>query len=152
MCGAEKAENGTRVVFTIEQEQICRVFQFRPPDFLRYIDSEAIVRIDRLILIGSKVAACYTPAMQGETTIAILRRVIDFNHGDLSPALAEAVLKIQFAESDQSRLGELAVKCNQGNLTADEADEYDGYIAAADLLSLWKSKARSALKPHSSAA
>ena len=104
------------------------------------------------VFIGSNPVARYNPATHGETTIAILRRVIDFNHGDLSPALAEAVLRIKFAESDQSRLGELAVKCNQGNLTSDEADEYDCYIAAADLLSLWKSKARSALKPHSSAA
>lgn len=90
--------------------------------------------------------------MHGETTLAILRRVLDLNSGDLPAALAEAVLQIHFAESDQTRLGELASKSSRGTLTVEEAEEYDGYIAAADLLSLWKSKARLALKPHSSAA
>ena len=90
--------------------------------------------------------------MNGETTIAILRRVLDLNSGGLPVALAEAILQIRLAESDQTRLGELALKSSQGTLTAEEAEEYDGYIAAADLLSLWKSKARLALKPHSSAA
>ena len=90
--------------------------------------------------------------MHGETTLAILRRLIDFNQGELSNALAEAVLQIHLADSDQARLNELAAKCSQGTLTAQEAEEYDGYIAAADLLSLWQSKARQSLKPHSSAA
>jgi len=40
---------------------------------------------------------------------------------------------------------ELAIKSNHRTLTPQEADEYDGYIAAADLLSLWHSKARLAL-------
>ena len=90
--------------------------------------------------------------MRGETVLAIIRRLIDFNQGELSPVLAQAVLQIHFAESDQNRMRELAAKCNEGQLAADEADEYDGYIAAADLLSLWQSKARLALKPHTSAA
>lgn len=49
-------------------------------------------------------------------------------------------------------MSELAAKSNSGILTPPEADEYDAYIAAADWLSLWKSKARLALKHHSSAA
>jgi hypothetical protein len=50
------------------------------------------------------------------------------------------------------RMGELASKCSDGTLTPEEASEYDGFIAAADLLSLWKSKARLSLKRHTSAA
>jgi hypothetical protein len=90
--------------------------------------------------------------MTSETALAILRRLIDSRSGGLSAPQAEAVLEMRFAETDQARMGELAIKSNQGTLSPGEAEEYDGYIAAADLLSLWHSKARLALKPHSTAA
>jgi hypothetical protein len=90
--------------------------------------------------------------MSGETTLSILRRLIDMSQGTLSKGAAEAILQICFAEADQIRIAELGTKCNSGTLTPDEAEEYDAYIAAADLLSLWQSKARLSLKQHSSAA
>ena len=90
--------------------------------------------------------------MPGETILSILRRLIDLNQGNLTPAAAEAVLQFRFADSDQARIAELGDKSNQGTLTRAETDEYDAYIAAADLLSLWKSKARLSLKQHPSAA
>ena len=90
--------------------------------------------------------------MAGETTVSILQRLFDSVGADLPPAAAEAVLRFRFAESDQIRMGELADKANRGSLTSAEAEEYDGYIAAADLLSFWKSKARLALKNRPSAA
>jgi hypothetical protein len=90
--------------------------------------------------------------MLGETVIAILRRLIESGQGDLSPEAAQAVLHFHFTEADQRRMAELASRSNQGTLTPTEAEEYDGYIAAADLLSLWKSKARLSLKQHTSAA
>jgi hypothetical protein len=90
--------------------------------------------------------------MPSETALAILRRLIDSRTAGLPVPLAEAVLEIRFAETDQSRMRELAAESNQGSLSPQEAEEYDGYIAAADLLSLWHSKARLALKPLSTAA
>jgi len=90
--------------------------------------------------------------MHGETVISILRRLIDSGQGDLPPAAAEAVLQFHFADSDQARMSELASKCGNGNLSPTESEEYDGYIAAADLLSLWKSKARLSLKQRTTAA
>ena len=88
----------------------------------------------------------------GETVVSILRRLIDAGQGDLPPEAARAVLQLRFAESDHHRMSELAARSNRGALTAAESDEYDAYIAAADLLSLWKSKARVSLKQHTSAA
>jgi len=90
--------------------------------------------------------------MLGDNMFSILQRLIDPEQGNLSPAAAEAVLQIRFADSDQSRVSELAAKSNEGLLTPAEAEEYDGYIAAADLLSLWKSKARLSMRQHTSAA
>lgn len=90
--------------------------------------------------------------MPRETPISILRRLIDAGGGDLSPAVAEAVLLIRFTDADQQRLSELGARSSDGTLSPEEADEYDAYLAAADLLSLWQSKARLSLKHHSSAA
>jgi hypothetical protein len=89
----------------------------------------------------------------GDSALSILRRLLDSQTGDaLSPAAAEAVLHLQLADADQARMSELAAKSNEGTLTPAEADEYDAYIAAADWLSLWKSKARLAIKQHTTAA
>jgi len=83
--------------------------------------------------------------MQGETFRSILERLFDGEAG-IPRAIAEAVLELQLAESDQTRMGELAAKSNYGTLSLGEAEEYDNYIAAADLLSLWKAKARLTIK------
>jgi hypothetical protein len=88
--------------------------------------------------------------MQGENTIAILRRLIDAGTGSINPATAKAILDFHLSDADQSRMDELAAKNTVGSLTPAELDEYDAYIAAADLLSLWKSQARLALR-HSAA-
>jgi hypothetical protein len=83
--------------------------------------------------------------MIGENSFSILRRLIDSGHEQLSPGAAEAVLHIRFSDTDQARVQELAAKSNRGSLSAEEADEYEAYISAADLLSLWQSKARMSL-------
>ena len=102
--------------------------------------------------LSGSCAKCYDAGMSGEMAFSILRRLIESQRGELSPAAAEAVLQLQLADPDQARMSELASKSNDGVLTSAEADEYDAYIAAADWLSLWKAKARVALKHHSSAA
>lgn len=90
--------------------------------------------------------------MPGNFAIAILRRLIDEEQDHLSPAAAEAILQLHLRDADHARMGELASISNKGTLTPAEAQEYDDYIAVADLLSLWKSKARLVLKHHPSAA
>ena len=90
--------------------------------------------------------------MVGDTIVSILRRLIDVGQGALSPEAARSILQIQFSEEDQERVRELASRSNSGILTPKEADEYDSFLAAADVLSLWQSKARRGLKNHPSAA
>lgn len=84
--------------------------------------------------------------------MSILERLLDPTSGTLSAKTAQEVLDLTFPESDQQRLEELAEKSTAGTLTAEEAKEYDGYIEAADFLSLLQSKARLSLKQHTSAA
>ena len=88
--------------------------------------------------------------MSGDTVITILQRLLDATESKLPVGAAQAVLQIRFSDEDQARIAALAANSNEGALTPDEAKEYESYIAA-DLLSLWKSKARLSLKQQPSA-
>jgi hypothetical protein len=90
--------------------------------------------------------------MVGDTIVSILRRLIDVGQGALSPDAARSILQIEFSEADQARVRELAARSNTGVMTPQEAAEYDSFLAADDVLSLWQSKARRSLKNHPSAA
>lgn len=90
--------------------------------------------------------------MVGDTIVSILQRLIDAGQGSLSPEAARSILQIRFNDADQARVSELAARSNGGTLSAEEAAEYDSYLAADDVLSLWQSKARRSLKNQPSAA
>jgi hypothetical protein len=79
---------------------------------------------------------------------AILTRVIQPDHDDLSPAAARALLKFDFPAEDRERMHELAVKNQAGKLTAAERHELDGYLRIGRLLDLLGAKARLSLKKH----
>ena len=51
----------------------------------------------------------------------------------------------------QARLANLAEKCNEGALSAEERAEYETYVTAGNFLSVLKAKARLYLKSHGSA-
>ncbi len=86
--------------------------------------------------------------MRGDSLLPILKRLIDPEQGSLPPSAAEAILKLEFPDADRARTAELAIRSNRGTLTPPDADEYDDYILAADVLSIWKFKARISLNPR----
>jgi hypothetical protein len=77
---------------------------------------------------------------------AILTRVVQPNHHDLSPAAARALLKLDFTDSDRQRMHELAVKNQAGALLGAEEHELDSYLRVGRLLDLLGAKARLSLK------
>jgi hypothetical protein len=84
--------------------------------------------------------------MSGESSISIIRRFVESCNDGISPRVAEAILELDFVPSDHARMDELGAKSNRGELTAEEAKDYDAYIEAADLLAFWQSKARLCLR------
>lgn len=76
---------------------------------------------------------------------AIWERVIRFEE-EPSPTAARALLKLQFAESDQLRMHELAAKARAGALTSEEERLADTYERLGCLLDILHSKARRVLK------
>ncbi len=75
----------------------------------------------------------------------IWQRVIQFK-GDLSPAAARALLKIEFSDHDHARMAELSTKAGAGTLTPAEQDDLDTFERLGCVLDILHSKARQALK------
>ncbi len=76
---------------------------------------------------------------------AIFSRVVE-SGGELSRELAEHVLKLQISEADLQRIDDLLARNVPGGLSAQEQGEFENLIHVADLISLWHSRARRALK------
>jgi len=76
----------------------------------------------------------------------VLHRVFDRAGDDMATPLAEALLSLDFSESDAERIAELNEKANEGNLTEAEQAELEAFINIGDLLTLWQLKARRALQ------
>lgn len=77
---------------------------------------------------------------------AIFSRLIEAEHAGLSPELASHILSLRLSAADEQRIDQLLPKAQNGTLTSDEQEELENLNHIADLLSLWHSKARRALK------
>ena len=76
------------------------------------------------------------------------RRVMVFDRlvdSILTAALAQQLVRLQADASIQARVDELADKCNEGLLTADEREEYDAFVTAFEYISLLQAKSRALL-------
>jgi hypothetical protein len=87
-----------------------------------------------------------TPARSAEADI--LGRLVQVNRADFSPAVAEALLRFEFDPRDRTRMHELAVKGQDGGLTAEEGEELASYRRIGYFVDLLRSKARIALATH----
>jgi hypothetical protein len=86
--------------------------------------------------------------MQGHASV--LDRLLEPISQSLNSESARAIAEMEAQSEDQRRILELAEKCNQGDLTPDERDEYETYVHAGNLIAILQAKARSYLKQHSS--
>lgn len=86
-----------------------------------------------------------TAAMPATTEAAIWARVIHPN-GPLTPAVARAILKLEFSNDDQQRMRELSEKAQEGSLTPEEQFEIDNFERVGNLLAILKSQSRKLLK------
>jgi hypothetical protein len=69
-------------------------------------------------------------------------RVLDPLAASLNKEAARSILDIRIDPEIQARVNVLAVRANEGELTPEERDEYLSYVEAADLLAIFKLKAR----------
>jgi hypothetical protein len=78
-------------------------------------------------------------------------RVLDPLADSLNTEAARSILDIRIDPEIQARVEVLAERANEGELTPDERDEYLSYVEAADLLAIFKLKARRHLEANGTA-
>ena len=83
-------------------------------------------------------------------TTTLLERMIDPISRMLTPEAARQILEVRADEETQRRIDELADKCNEGMLTADERAEYQSFVSWFNILTLLQAKARTFLKNRDS--
>ena len=58
---------------------------------------------------------------------------------------ARALVGLRVDDVIQARVEELAEKCNEGQLTTEERDEYEAYVQVSTLIGILQAKARRVL-------
>lgn len=86
--------------------------------------------------------------MQNGGTTAVLDDILEPVTNAFSRDVAQALVNIRAGEAAQTRMAELADKCNQGLLTPTEKVEYESYVHAVDMVSVLQAKARVWLTRH----
>jgi hypothetical protein len=82
----------------------------------------------------------------GTSGATIFSRIFESSGEGISPELARYILELGFSPEDRARMRELATKNRRGDISHQELEELDHYITAGDILAIWQSKARWALK------
>ena len=83
--------------------------------------------------------------------VTIFGRLIESGGNTLSPQAARChILAIKFQPAERKRMHELAMKAQEGTLSPAEEIEIDGYERVGTLLSIWKTKARRAVRANQS--
>ncbi len=67
----------------------------------------------------------------------------------LTPRAARQLVSVRANEEAQTRVRELAEKCNEGTLSAEERAEYEAYAMAANIVAILQAKARARLRVSS---
>jgi hypothetical protein len=81
------------------------------------------------------------------STLAVhLDRLLEPLAASLSPDVAAKVADLRADEAMQNRIDYLADGANEGSLTAEEREEYAGYLHAVDVIAVLQAKARSLLR------
>jgi hypothetical protein len=84
-------------------------------------------------------------------TTAGLAKILDPVAQCFTPEVAKRVAELRADPAVQARIEELAEKCNEGTITAEEMAEYDAYIQAIDVVAVLQKKARTLIvQPHAS--
>ncbi|WP_165246459.1 hypothetical protein [Paludisphaera soli] len=77
-----------------------------------------------------------------------LDRILDPLATSLNDEAARSILDVRLDAEVQARVAFLAGRANEGELTPEERDEYLSYVEAADMLAIFKLKARRHLEAN----
>ena len=92
------------------------------------------------------MASSSTAAGIATSEFSIFERLLT-NGGKFSPALARHLLRLEFSTDDRERMNDLAIRNQQGELTAEEFAELQSYVKVGHLLATLQFKARRSNHP-----
>jgi hypothetical protein len=72
----------------------------------------------------------------------VLERILEPVSSSLNDEAARKLIGLKADAKAQARVAELARKCNEGQLTAEERDEYETYVMAGEFVAILQAKAR----------
>lgn len=87
----------------------------------------------------------YTERMNGASNTAVLDKLFDPVEKCFTPEVARRLVGVRAPADVQDRLDELADKCSDGTLTADERSEYETYVRTINFIGVLQAKARALL-------
>ena len=88
--------------------------------------------------------------VNANSDVAVWKRAILPEDGNLSVEEAGAILRLKMAKQDLDRADELAVRASMGALSQEEERELDVYLSVGGALEFFKSKARRSLQKPTS--
>ncbi len=72
----------------------------------------------------------------------VLERILEPVSSSLNDEAARKLIGLKADAKAQARVAELARKCNEGRLTAEERDEYETYVMVGEFIAILQAKAR----------
>jgi hypothetical protein len=72
----------------------------------------------------------------------VIERLLEPVSTSLNEEAARKLIGLKADAKAQARVAELARKCNEGELTAEERAEYETYVLAGDVIAILQAKAR----------
>lgn len=89
--------------------------------------------------------------MDDDAQARLLEQMLDPVTRCFTPDVARRLVELRASPAAQARIAELAEKCNEGELSAAERDEYEAYVAAGNLIAILQAKARRLLSEQTAA-
>ena len=91
------------------------------------------------------VATLYNPFMSNSNS-SLFDRLLDRLAQRLTPDAARAIADFRVDPEMQAHIDDLADKCSQGQLSAEERRQYEDVVEAIDMIAVLQDKARATLE------
>jgi hypothetical protein len=85
-----------------------------------------------------------------DQTTSALNQLLEPLSRSLGSEAARQILAFRIDPTVQARIDDLADRCTEGALSADERSAYEGYVEGISLINILKAKARRALSSRPS--
>jgi hypothetical protein len=84
----------------------------------------------------------YNSAMKTIANSRVLERLFAPISSSLNDEAARKLIGLRADRQTQARVDQLARKCNEGELTSEERDEYETYVLAGEVIAIFQAQAK----------